>query len=61
MADGEARFKVSVDVEGGLLAHEMVDNMIGAGFHYSDQYFPGLMSVCFSNTIPAVAYRETAE
>lgn len=58
MQDGEIRFKVSLDVEAGVLSSRMVRNMMSAAFLTVDRYFPGLMSVLFGNAIPAVAIRE---
>ena len=58
MEDGEIRFKVSMDVEGGTLSPPMVINMMMTGFTMVDRYFPGFMSVMYGNAIPAVAVRE---
>ncbi len=59
MEDGEIRFKVSVDVESGVLSNVMVRNVMMAGFGTVDRYFPGLMSVIYGNAIPSVAVRES--
>ena len=56
--DGEVRFKVSVDVEGGLLGHTMVQNMISAGISMQDRYHPALMRVVYSDADPADAIAE---
>jgi hypothetical protein len=53
--DGEIRFKVSVDVEGGLLGHTMVQNMISAGISMHDRYHPALMRVGYAGASPADA------
>lgn len=53
--DGEVRYKVSMDVEGGTLALTMVKNMIGTAVTTFDRYFQGLMSVCYAVTDPAEA------
>ncbi len=43
--DGEVRYKVSVDIEGGMLMPKMVENMISAGVRTADWFHPGLVSV----------------
>lgn len=58
LQDGEIRFKVSLDVEAGVLSNSMVRNMMSVAFLTVDRYFPGLMSVLFGNAIPAAAVRE---
>ena len=45
--DGEVRYKVSVDVEGGTLTNTMIDNMVVAGLSTMDRYFDGFMMVCY--------------
>jgi hypothetical protein len=57
-SDGEIRFKVSVDVEGGLLGHTMVQNMISAGISMQDRYHPALMRVLYAGAEPAEAIAE---
>jgi hypothetical protein len=57
-SDGEVRFKVSVDVEGGLLGHTMVQNMISAGISMQDRYHPALMRVVYADATPAEAITE---
>ena len=58
MDDGEIRYKISIDVEGGTLACSMVSNMLNAAFSTVDRYYPGLMSVIYGNGIPAAVVRE---
>ncbi len=43
--DGEVRYKVSIDIEGGLLVPKMVENMISAGVRTADWFYPGFQSV----------------
>jgi hypothetical protein len=43
--DGEIRFKISMDVEAGVLSNIMVRNMMVAAYTTVDRFFPGLMSV----------------
>lgn len=61
MSDGEVRYKVSVDVEGGALVPQMVKNMVAAGLSTFDHYFPGLMSVGFAGIDPKAAIEEIEE
>jgi len=48
LRDGEVRYKVSIDVEGGQLMPKMIENMIGAGVSTLDRYFPGIMAVSYA-------------
>jgi hypothetical protein len=57
-SDGEVRFKVGIDVEGGLLGHTMVQNMISAGISMQDRYHPALMRVVYADAEPAAAIAE---
>lgn len=52
LRDGEVRYKVSVDVEGGEIVAKMVENMIGAAVSTMDRYFPGLMAVAYAGESP---------
>ena len=54
-ADGEIRFKVSVDVEGGELTPTMVRNMTNYCVVTVNRYYPSLMGVLFGNLDPAEA------
>ena len=58
MEDGEVRYRVSIDIEGGELTNKMVRNMIGAGVVTLDRYFPGLMAVCYADRDPKEAVTE---
>src|SRR5262249_17088927 len=60
-ADGEVRYKTSVDVEGGELTAKMVENVIRANVMTMDRYFPGLMGVLYGDRDPAEAIAETEE
>lgn len=58
MDEGDVRYRISIDVEGGVLTKAMVDNMMGTAINTADRYFPSFMSVCFGNAIPSAAIRE---
>ncbi len=51
-ADGEVRFKTSLDVEGDRLAAELVRNMVYAAVMTMDRYQPGIMLVVYGNVAP---------
>ena len=55
MGDGQVRYKVSLDVEGGVLSPMMVKNMVGAAVTTFERYFAGLMSVCYAVADPVEA------
>ncbi len=55
MEDGEARYRVAVDIEGGELSTTMVENMVGMGFILIDRYYPGIMALLYSDATPAEA------
>jgi len=61
MSDGEVRYKVSVDVEGGKLGPTMVENMVDIGVGTIDKYFPGLMTMLYSGKSPEDAIGEVEE
>lgn len=60
LADGEVRFKTSVDAEGGELSSTMIDNLLRSNLITMDRYFPGLMAVLYSDRPPAEIYEEIA-
>ena len=55
MSDGEIRFRIGIDVEGGELSPEMVSNLLAMGNTTLDRYLPALMAVVYANTSPADA------
>ena len=55
MDDGEARYRVAVDIEGGEMSTTMVENMVGMGFVLTDRYYPGIMALLYSDATPAEA------
>jgi hypothetical protein len=60
-ADGEVRYKTSIDVEGGDLTSKMVENVIRANVMTMDRYFNGLMGVLYGDRDPAEAIAETED
>jgi len=59
-ADGELRFRIGIDVEGGQLSETMLNNMLGAALHSMDRYHVALMRIAFGEVDPAVALAEAA-
>lgn len=57
-ADGEIRYKTSVDVEGVELSEPLVRHMVYANVLTMDKYFPGLMRVLYAGIDPVVAIEE---
>lgn len=57
-ADGEVRYKTSVDVEGSELAMPLIRQMVYANIIITDRYFPGIMQVIYSNILPEDALRQ---
>lgn len=58
MSDGELRYRTSMDVEGGELVPEMVDNLIGAGAAMCNRYHPAFMRVIYGGISPEQAIME---
>ena len=59
-ADGEVRFKTSIDCEGGTLVPRMIDNLLTNNLVSMDRFFNGLMAVLFSDRPPAEIVAEVA-
>lgn len=57
-ADGEVRYKASIDVEGGQLAPLMVTNLIDASLTTCEIYYPALLRVINDDVSPEAAIRE---
>jgi hypothetical protein len=60
-ADGEVRYKTSVDVEGGELSPKMIENLMRANLMTMDRYFAGVMGVLYGDRDPAEAIAEMEE
>ena len=54
-ADGEMRFKTSIDVEGTALTRELIKPVIYANVLTMDEYLPGLLAVIQATKSPAEA------
>ena len=54
-SDGEVRYRVSVDVEGGMLSSQMVENLVSCGVQASEQYHDAFMRVAFAGAEPEQA------
>ena len=55
VSDGEVRFRVSVDVEGGELAPKMMHTMFNAAMYNGGRYHDTAMRVAFGDAEPAAA------
>jgi len=54
-ADGEVRYKSSLDIEDGELLPKMVTNLAYTSARMMDKYLPGLMRVLYGDMEPAAA------
>jgi len=54
-ADGEIRYKTSIDVKGDLLSFELIKQLVYANVMMMDEYLPGMMSVIYSDVSPKEA------
>ena len=57
-ADGEVRYKSSLDFEGQTLTAELIRNAIYPAVHTMDRYLPGLLRVTFGGATPHEAIEE---
>lgn len=57
-ADGEIRFKNSLDFEGEQLTPNMIKHIIYPAVQTLDQYLPGLLKVAFGAETPVEAIQE---
>jgi hypothetical protein len=56
-ADGEIRFKSSIDVQGDFLSFELIKQLVYANVTMMDEYLPGIKSVIESDVLPVDAIR----
>lgn len=56
-ADGEVRYKSSLDFEGALLTPALIRNAIYPAVQTLDRYMPGLMAVIYGGQTPEDAVR----
>ena len=54
-ADGEIRFKTSIDVQGDFLSFELIKQLVYANVTMMDEYLPGIKSVIESDMLPVDA------
>jgi len=59
MDDGEIRFRAGIDVEGGQLSNEMLDNLLSIGNSILDRYLPAISAVIYAGVSPADAILQT--
>lgn len=57
-ADGEVRYKTSMDFESETLTHNLIRNMVYPAVTTLDHYFGGLMKVIFGGRTPVEAIEE---
>ena len=57
-ADGEIRYKTSIDIEDIALDEPLVRHMVYANVLTMDKYFPGLMRVLYAGIDPVAAIEE---
>lgn len=57
-ADGEARFKTSLDFEGEPLTYNFIKHAVYPAVQTMDNYLPGLMKVAFGAETPVEAIQE---
>lgn len=53
--EGEVRFRMGVDVEGGQLAPQMLHNMLAIGLYTAERYHDAVMRVAYGDIDPAAA------
>jgi len=59
MDDGQIRFRSGIDLEGGQLSNEMLDNLLGVGNSMLDRYLPAISAVIYAGVSPADAILQT--
>jgi len=60
-ADGEIRYRTSLDYEGGQLVKEMVRTLVYANVLTVNRYFKGLMGVLYGDIAPAAAIAKSEQ
>ncbi|MBD1808384.1 YbjN domain-containing protein [Microcoleus sp. FACHB-SPT15] len=51
-ADGEVRYKTSIDVDGDTLSSALIKRLVYANVTMMDEYLPGIMSVIYGDVEP---------
>lgn len=57
-ADGDLRYKSSVQFKGGVLSDQMIEDLLGKSVSTMDHYFTGLMKVIYSDTSASEAIND---
>ena len=57
-ADGEVRFKTSLDFEGEIMTVNLIKHVVYPAVRTMDRYLPGLMKVAFGAMTPVEAIQE---
>ncbi|MBA2671819.1 MAG: YbjN domain-containing protein [Gemmatimonadetes bacterium] len=60
-SDGEVRFRTGIDVEGGELVEQMVNNLIGPGVTNMDRYHGAFMKIVHAGATAESAIRDMEE
>jgi hypothetical protein len=58
-ADGEIRYKTSLDVENDRLSDAIMRNLVYANLWTMDRYLPGILSVIYGDVTPVEAIQKT--
>jgi len=57
-ADGEIRYKTSIDVDGDTLSSALIKRLVYANVTMMDEYLPGIMSVIYGDVEPKDAINQ---
>lgn len=57
-ADGEIRYKTSIDVNGGILTTTMVKHLVLINISTAERYIPGIMKAIYSDSDPETLITE---
>jgi hypothetical protein len=57
-ADGEVRYRIGMDLEGGWMTEKMADNMLGYAINALDRRHDAVMRVAFGDADPETAIVE---
>jgi hypothetical protein len=57
-ADGEIRYKTSIDVEGDELSFALIKQLVYANVTMMDEYLPGMMTVIYGDVSPEEAINQ---
>jgi len=60
-SDGQIVFNTGIDMEGGELTHNMVDNLLRSNLVAMDKYFIGMMNLIYSDKSPESIYNAISD